>query len=255
MVPVSALLEVDALAAGYGRGTTALRDVSLHIPEQGVVSLLGSNGAGKTTLLRAISGTLPLHSGGIRNGSIRFRGERIDGESTSKLVRRGIRLVPEGRRILVGMSVEENLLIGGLRGLKRGERRARLMEIYEGFPVLSRKRGQRAVLLSGGEQQMLAIGRGLMSRPSLLMLDEPSLGLAPTMINQMADIIQAIAERGTAVLLVEQNASMALRLAHHVVVLRTGSTAFSGTPAELKTDDALHRVYFGGNAAETVVPA
>jgi len=246
-----ALLDVEDLSVGYGRGISALRGVGLTVPAATVVSLLGSNGAGKSTLLRAVCGTLMLHGGAVRAGRIRFDGHRVDGWSPARIVEAGVRLVPEGRRIFAGMTVEENLVIGGLRGAGRRQRRERIAELYATFPVLERKRHQRAVLLSGGEQQMLAIGRGLMSRPRLLLLDEPSLGLAPTMIAQVADVIRRISDRGTAILLVEQNASMALRLAERVVVLRTGAAVFSGTTRELQTDDALHRVYFG--TAEAVV--
>jgi branched-chain amino acid transport system ATP-binding protein len=240
------LLRVDELSAGYGRGTTAVHGVSLGVPDGGVMSLLGSNGAGKTTLLRAICGTLAPHGGAVRSGTITFAGARIDRLSAARIVEAGIRLVPEGRRVFATMTVEENLLIGGLRGVGRRRRRERVEEMYEAFPVLRRKRHQRAVLLSGGEQQMLAIGRGLMGRPRLLLLDEPSLGLAPTMIARIATVIEDIAEGGTSVLLVEQNASMALRLAQQIVVMRTGAVAFSGTADELRSDDELRRVYFGG---------
>jgi branched-chain amino acid transport system ATP-binding protein len=248
---VDDLLCVEHLCVGYGRGTTAVNDVSLTVATSSVVSLLGSNGAGKSTLLRAICGTLALHGGAIRSGAITLRGRRIDRMAAARVVQAGIRLVPEGRRIFAGMSVEENLMIGGLRGIGRAERRTRAKEIYDAFPVLGRKRTQRAVLLSGGEQQMLAIGRGLMGRPDLLLLDEPSLGLAPTMIAQMATVIERIAGRGTSILLVEQNASMALRLAQRVVVLRSGRMAFSGSTAQLASDEELHRMYFGSSAEPT----
>jgi ABC-type branched-subunit amino acid transport system ATPase component len=239
------LLAVEHMTAGYGKGTTALADVSLAVPDGQVVSVLGSNGAGKSTLLRAICGTLPLHGGAVRAGHVTFGGRRLDGRSAADIVAVGIRLVPEGRRIFSGMTVEENLLIGGLRGTRRRQRRARLREMYELFPVLGQRRGRRAVLLSGGEQQMLAIGRGLMGRPRLLLLDEPSLGLAPVVIDRVASLIGDIAAQGTTILLVEQNASMALRLARDVVVLRAGRVAFAGSAAELSADEELHQVYFG----------
>lgn len=240
------LLCVEGLTVGYSRGTTAVSDVSLSVPDGSVVSLLGSNGAGKSTLLRAVTGTLALHGGGIRSGTVTLRGQRIDRLSAARVVEAGVRLVPEGRRILAKMSVEENLMIGGLRGVSRSGRRARVKEIYQTFPVLERKRQQRAVLLSGGEQQMLAIGRGLMGQPAVLLLDEPSLGLAPTMISQVASVIERIANRGTAILLVEQNASMALRLAQYVVVMRSGRVEYAGGAEQLASDDELHRMYFGG---------
>jgi branched-chain amino acid transport system ATP-binding protein len=249
------LLAIENVTIGYGRGTTALNGVSLAVPDGQVVSVLGSNGAGKSTLLRAICGTLPLHGGSLRSGQVMFDGIRIDGRQPAAVVAAGIRLVPEGRQIFAGMTVEENLLIGGLRGISRRQRRVRLREIYEAFPVLERRRHQRAILLSGGEQQMLAVGRGLMGRPRLLMLDEPSLGLAPTMIGQVARLIESIAQQGTAILLAEQNASMALRLARQVVVLRTGTVAFAGGPAQLRADEDLHRVYFGSSGTGENRPA
>jgi branched-chain amino acid transport system ATP-binding protein len=238
------------MTAGYGKGTTALADVSVAVPDGQVVSVLGSNGAGKSTLLRAICGTLPLHGGAMRAGRVTFDGRRLDGRPAADIVAAGIRLVPEGRRIFAGMTVEENLLIGGLRGIGPSQRRARLREMYELFPVLGQRRGRRAVLLSGGEQQMLAIGRSLMGRPRLLLLDEPSLGLAPVVIDKVAALISDIAATGTTILLVEQNASMALRLARDVVVLRAGSVAFAGSAAELSADEELHRVYFGSAGAD-----
>ncbi len=245
------LLMVQNVTITYGAGTTALDDVSLDVPDGQIVSVLGSNGAGKSTLLRAICGTLPLHGGSVRSGLVRFEGARIDRRSPADVVAAGIRLVPEGRRIFAGMTVEENLLIGGLRGIRRRQRRARLQEMYEVFPILGTRRHQRAILLSGGEQQMLAVGRGLMGRPRLLMLDEPSLGLAPTVINRVASLIETIAEQGTTILLIEQNAAMALRLARQVVVLRAGTVAFAGSSAELRADEELHRVYFGSSGSDT----
>jgi ABC-type branched-subunit amino acid transport system ATPase component len=249
------LLEVENVTAGYGRGTTALEDVSVAVPDGQVVSVLGSNGAGKSTLLRAICGTLPMHGGAVRSGLVTFDGRRLDGRPAADAVAAGIRLVPEGRRIFAGMTVEENLLIGGLRGTGRGQRRTRLREMYDLFPVLGQRRDRRAILLSGGEQQMLAIGRGLMGHPRLLLLDEPSLGLAPVIIDRVAALIGDIASAGTTILLVEQNASLALRLARDVVVLRAGGVAFNGSAAELAADEELHRVYFGSAAAPGPAPA
>lgn len=249
------LLAVEHVTAGYGRGTTALEDVSVIVPEGEVVSVLGSNGAGKSTLLRSICGTLPLHGGVMRAGQVTFDSHRLDSRGTFGAVAAGIRLVPEGRRIFAGMTVEENLLIGGLRGISRRQRRMRVREMYEVFPVLGQRRSQRAILLSGGEQQMLAIGRGLMGEPRLLLLDEPSLGLAPAVIDRVADLIGGIAVKGTTILLVEQNASMALRLARDVVVLRTGTVAFAGSAAELAADEDLHRVYFGSAGRSGQLPA
>ncbi len=242
------ILEVRDLVVTYGGAVQALRGVSLSVGAGSVVALLGSNGAGKTSLLRALSGTLGLHRGRIESGELRYDGTSVTGLDPAHCVARGLVQVPEGRRIFTRLTVEENLKAGslGLRG--RRDRSADYERIYTMFPVLADRRAQRAGLLSGGEQQMLAIGRGLMAHPKLLLLDEPSLGLAPRIIGQIGEVIGEINRQGTSVLLVEQNATMALGVADHAFVLDVGKVSLSGTSAELSTSDAVQRLYLGHGA-------
>jgi branched-chain amino acid transport system ATP-binding protein len=197
----AALLEVDGLHASYA-GVRALRGVSLSVPDGAIVAVLGNNGAGKSTLLRALSGVLPLHRGELDRGTIRLDGRPLPGDPAA-VVRAGIVQVPEARRVFADLTVEENLRAGGLSLHGRGTRRDRREHAFSLFPRLDERRGQRAGLLSGGEQQMLAIARALMSEPRILLLDEPSLGLAPQLVERIGDIIRRIRDRGTAVLLVE----------------------------------------------------
>ena len=239
------ILEVTDLAVTYGGVVQALRGVSLTVEEGAVVALLGSNGAGKTTLLRTLSGTLRLHKGRIESGQIVYRGDRLKARDPAASVSAGLVQVPEGRRIFSRLTVEENLKAGGLSVGDRGARAADHQRIYDMFPVLADRRSQRAGLLSGGEQQMLAIGRGLMSKPQLLLLDEPSLGLAPRIIGQIGEVIKEINRQGTSVLLVEQNATMALGVADHAFVLDVGKVSLSGSAAELASTDAVQRLYLG----------
>jgi ABC-type branched-subunit amino acid transport system ATPase component len=239
----TALLDVRDLHVGYA-GVRAMHGVTLAVPEGRIVAVLGNNGAGKTTLLRAISGTLPMHRGAIERGSIAFAGNALSA-GPADIVRAGIVQVPEGRRVLADLTVEENLRAGGLS--KRGRRRradARA-RVYELFPRLQERRSQRAGLLSGGEQQMLAIGRALMSEPRLLLLDEPSLGLAPQVVERIAEIIKKINEQGTSVVLVEQNAAMALAIAHRAYVLEVGRVALEGSASELAASDEVRAKYLG----------
>ncbi len=247
----SPILEVRDLAVSYGGVVEALRGVSLSVAEGAVVALLGSNGAGKTTLLRTLSGTLRLHRGRVDRGEVVYRGESLKGRDPARCVASGLVQVPEGRRIFTRLTVEENLKAGSLAIPGRGERSAEFERIYEMFPVLADRRSQRAGLLSGGEQQMLAMGRGLMSRPQLLLLDEPSLGLAPRIIGQIGEVIREINRQGTAVLLVEQNATMALAVADTAFVLDVGKVSLSGSAAELSASDAVQRLYLGHGAEET----
>lgn len=248
-------LHVESVDVTYGRALSALRSVSLTVPHGAVVALLGANGAGKTTLLRAVSGTLRLHRGAVTGGRIRYGETVLDGKDPVTAVRAGVVQVPEGRRVFAGLSVDENLKSGGL-GLTRRDR-ARTQEardrVFALFPRLAERTHQAAGLLSGGEQQMLAIGRALMAAPRLLLLDEPSLGLAPQMVDRIAEVIREINAQGTAVLLVEQNAGMALSLADHAHVLEVGGTRLSGPAAELARTDAVRRLYLGETAetAET----
>ncbi|MEO5708215.1 MAG: ABC transporter ATP-binding protein [Nocardioidaceae bacterium] len=245
------ILEVRDLVVTYGGVVEALRGVSLSVAEGAVVALLGSNGAGKTTLLRALSGTLRLHRGRVDSGEVLYRGENLKGRDPARCVASGLVQVPEGRRIFTRLTVEENLKAGGLAVRDRSGREADYQRIYDMFPVLADRRSQRAGLLSGGEQQMLAMGRGLMARPKLLLMDEPSLGLAPRVIGQIGEVIREINRQGTSVLLVEQNATMALGVADTAFVLDVGQVSLSGSAAELSRSDAVQRLYLGHGAEES----
>ncbi|MER5890114.1 ABC transporter ATP-binding protein [Streptomyces sp. NPDC001941] len=238
-------LEVSDLSAGYGP-VRALRKVSLTVPEGAVVTVLGGNGAGKSTLLRAVSRTLSFHGGAVTSGTVSFGGRPLGGLTPDRVVAAGVCQVPEGRQVFARMTVEDNLRAGALGG--RGDRAARaaaLKRVHELFPVLAERAGQRAGLLSGGEQQMLAVGRALMAGPKLLLLDEPSLGLAPLMAARIADTVREINAQGTSVLLVEQNAALALRLATSAYVLEVGEVTLSGLAAELAASDEVRRRYLG----------
>jgi branched-chain amino acid transport system ATP-binding protein len=217
--------------------------VSLHIEEGEIVTLLGANGAGKTTTLRNISGLVPPSQ-----GQIRFRGESIERTSPEKIVRMGIAHVPEGRRIFPGLTVKENIMIGSTpRGhVARRTLEAEVEEMYAIFPDLKRLSDALGWSLSGGQQQMLAVARGLMSKPKLLLLDEPSLGLAPIIVQQLFATIRAIREHGTTVLLVEQNANMALSVADRGYVLSTGRVIVEGTPGTLLNNEEVRAAYLGG---------
>ena len=223
----------------------ALRRVSMSVPEGSVVAVLGANGAGKTTVLRAISGTLPMQNGAVDAGTIRFEDRDVSGINAGEIVRAGIVQVPEGRRIFGELTVDENLRAGAMT-VRDGQARARAHErVLELFPRLAERRRQRAVLLSGGEQQMLAIGRALMSEPKLLLLDEPSLGLAPKVVEQIAEVIQEINRQGIAVVLVEQNAAMALDAASVAYVLEVGEVTLHGPAAELARSSEVQERYLG----------
>jgi ABC-type branched-subunit amino acid transport system ATPase component len=232
----------------YGGTVQALRGVDLDVGDGEVVAVLGSNGAGKTTLLRALSGTLRMHRGRVEKGSITFDGEGLAGKDPARIVGMGLVQVPEGRRIFTRLTVEENLRAGGLGSRDRAAKSKAEARVYDLFPVLADRRSQRAGLFSGGEQQMLAIGRGLMANPKLLLLDEPSLGLAPQMIGRIGEVIREIHRQGTAVLLVEQNATMALGVADSAFVLDIGRVSLSGSAAELAATDAVQRLYLGHGA-------
>ncbi|GAA2847817.1 ABC transporter ATP-binding protein [Streptosporangium fragile] len=247
-------LSVKDLAVGYGP-VAALRGISLRVPRGSIVTVLGGNGAGKSTLLRAISGTLGFHRGGVTAGEIRFDGARLSGTAASAVVAAGVVQVPEGRRVFARMTVEENLRAGALGARDRraaAEARERVLTL---FPVLAERARQRAGLLSGGEQQMLAIGRALMARPRMLLLDEPTLGLAPMMAARIADTVREINEQGTTVLLVEQNAAAALSLASSAYVLEVGEVVLSGPAAELARSDEVRRRYLGVEDGEPAGPA
>ena len=234
------LFRIDNLVVHYNK-VAALRGISLELGQGDIITLIGANGAGKSTTLRAISG-LARPSG----GEIWFDGRRIDGLAAEKVVALGIAQVPEGRRVFPDLTVIENLLIGAfLRKDKDGIARDR-DEVFGHFPRLAERRKQLAKTLSGGEQQMLAMGRALMSSPRLLLLDEPSLGLSPVMVREIARIVLEINQRGVPVILVEQNAEMALRLARYGYVLETGRIALEGPAVELHEHEHVRRAYLGG---------
>lgn len=239
------LLEVRNLTVRYGKAIRALDDVDLTVAEGTATAVLGANGAGKTTLLRAITGLLGFHDGAVAGGSVTLRGERIDGADPARIVRSGIAQVMEGRRVLGDLTIEENLLVGATTAPRRADLRARIAARYEMFPVLGDRRGDQAGLLSGGQQQMLAMARALMTEPPLLILDEPSLGLAPLIAEQIRDSIITLRDAGTTVLLVEQNAAMALAIADEAVVLRNGRVALAGPAAELADNASIHEMYLG----------
>ena len=233
------LLEVRDATVHYHK-VAALRGVSLDVPDGSVVTIIGANGAGKSTLLRAISG---LES--LSEGEIRFGGERIDGTLPEKVVALGIAQVPEGRRVFPDLTVQENLNTGAYLRRDREEVARDLDGVFEHFPRLRERRRQWAKTLSGGEQQMLAIGRALMSNPRLLLLDEPTIGLSPVLVQEMARIIKEIHARGVPVVLVEQNAELALRLADYAYVLEIGSVALHGPASDLHENDHVRRAYLG----------
>jgi branched-chain amino acid transport system ATP-binding protein len=233
------MLKVDEIYASYGP-VVALRGISLDVPEGGIVSILGANGAGKSSTLRAISGLVR-----ISRGSIEFMGRRIDHLAPEKIVQMGISQVPEGRQIFGELSVEENLRLGAYTRRDGDGVRKDTQRIYDYFPVLAERRKQTALTLSGGEQQMLAIGRALMARPRLLLLDEPSLGLAPLVTREIFEIIHVINSEGVTVLLVEQNARLALGIAQFGYVLETGVVVLADTSESLRQNEDVRRSYLG----------
>jgi branched-chain amino acid transport system ATP-binding protein len=234
------MLEVKNVSTFYGK-IAALTDVSVHIKKGEIVSLIGANGAGKTTLLMTICGD-PKPS----QGQILFEGNDITQASTSTIMRGDIAIVPEGRRIFSRLTVEENLSMGAFFVNDKAEKIALMDEVFSLFPRLKERISQRAGTMSGGEQQMLAIGRALMSKPRLLFLDEPSLGLAPIVIQQIFDIVQQLRERGMTIFLVEQNANQALKLADRGYVLETGRIVLEDTGAALLANPAVRNAYLGG---------
>ncbi len=236
---MSTLLRVDGIEVGYG-DLTAVRDVSLEVREGEAVALIGANGAGKTTTLRAVSGLLPL-----RRGRIEFEGQRLDGLGPAEIVARGIAHVPEGRQLFPTMTVRENLELGARTRVARAARVETLERVFELFPRLRERSVQLAGTLSGGEQQMCAIGRGLMSRPRLLMLDEPSLGLAPVLVKAIFEDLGRINGQGLTVLLVEQNVLRSLHLAHRGYVLENGRMTLSGPRDDLLASGHIKQAYLG----------
>ena len=234
------MLELRGVSTRYGP-ITMLRDVSLAVGRGEIACLLGSNGAGKTTLIRAILGIVrPVE------GSVWFDGERIDRLRTHQVVARGIAVVPEGRRVFPRMTVEENLRMGAFAEWRAADLAARHEHVYGLFPRLAERRNQKAATMSGGEQAMLAMGRALMSRPRLLLLDEPSLGLSPLLVEQLFEMVQTINHDGTTVFLVEQNARKTLAIAHHGFLLQKGEIVWRGTAAELAASEVVRHAYLRG---------
>jgi len=233
------MLALENLSVFYD-GIHALRDVSFAVPDGKIVCLIGANGAGKSTTLRSIVGLVKPAA-----GSVSWNGEKLTGCETRAIVSKGIVLVPEGRRVFPNLTVEENLLLGAYSRSDKAEIKRDREMVYDLFTRLRERQKQSAGTLSGGEQQMLAVGRGLMTKPSLFMLDEPSLGLAPLVVKMIFEIIREINRKGTTVLLVEQNAKAALEVSDFGYVLETGSIAFSGTGAELLKDDRVRKAYLG----------
>lgn len=232
------MLKVEAVDAGYG-GLQILQELSLEVPDGKVVALIGANGAGKTTTLRAISGLIRPS-----RGSITFDGQELAGRSPHEIVRAGLVQVPEGRELFGTLTVEENLRMGAF-ARPRGEIEAARAQVEEIFPVLADRRAQPAATMSGGQQQMLAIGRALMAAPKVLMLDEPSLGLAPKLVVQVFETVRTVRDAGITVLLVEQNATHALRLADRAYVLENGRVVLEGAGVELLEDDRVRTAYLG----------
>ena len=244
------ILELDGFCVAYG-AVQAVHNVKLRVAEGEIVTVIGPNGAGKTTLLCAAMGLLPSQ------GNLRLAGERITRPTVEAMVARGVALVPEKRELFAGLSVEDNLLLGGFSRWRRGQRdqKSRMQEVFAIFPRLKERRAQLAATLSGGERQMLAIGRALMARPRLLMLDEPSLGLAPLIVREVLQVVSSLRSLGVSVLLVEQNARAALQVADQAYVLETGSVALSGPAQNLLHDRRIIDTYLGLGGSHSVAGA
>ena len=239
------MLEVANLEVVYNEVILVLRGLSIEVPDGQIVALLGANGAGKTTTTRAITGLLDVHEGKITKGTVTLAGERIDDLEPSQIVRSGITQVMEGRRVFAELTVDENLVTGGITNTDRTSITEAHDRVMTMFPVLADRRTAIAGYLSGGEQQMLAIGRALMSNPKLLILDEPSLGLAPKLVAQIRDTIVEINQSGTSVLLIEQNANMALSIADYGYIMETGKIVMDGEAAKLLKDEDVQEFYLG----------
>ena len=234
-----AMLEVKDLEVYYGV-IQAIKGVSFHVDQGEVIALIGANGAGKTTILHTVTGLLAP-----KKGSVYFEGKEITKMPAHKIVSLGMAHVPEGRRVFAELSVYENLKMGAYTRKDRSEIEATLEKVYERFPRLKERRNQMAGTLSGGEQQMLAMGRALMSKPKILLMDEPSMGLSPIMVNEIFSIIQEVSDSGTTVLLVEQNAKKALAIADRGYVLETGKIVLEGKASDLLNDDSIKKAYLG----------
>jgi branched-chain amino acid transport system ATP-binding protein len=233
------MLKVEQLSAHYG-GIHALQGIELDVPDRAIVSLIGANGAGKSTTLKSIVGLVKPSS-----GAVSWNGEKLTGLPTKDIVSRGVCLVPEGRHVFPNLTVDENLTLGAYSRSDKPAIAVDRKKVFEFFPRLAERMGQKAGTLSGGEQQMLAVGRALMTRPRLLMMDEPSLGLAPLIVKMIFDIVKVINAEGVTVLLVEQNAKAALEIADYGYVLETGRITFHGPGKELLQDDRVRRAYLG----------
>lgn len=245
------VLEVSNLEVVYHSVVLVLKGVSLRVEPSQVVALLGPNGAGKTTTLRALTGLLDIHDGAVTKGNLRWDGQNLEAMAADSIIRSGLGIVMEGRRIFADMTVEENLLAGAIRA-PRSQVSEDLERWYERFPILGERRGRLAGYLSGGEQQMLAIARALMNRPKMLLLDEPSLGLAPQVVADVASLIREIHAEGVGILIVEQNASLALELCDHAYIMESGRIVIDGTPDQLRADRDVQEFYLGlGSSAES----
>ena len=244
------MLEVSNLEVVYNEVILVLRGLSIVVPDGKIVSLLGANGAGKTTTLRAISGLLDIHGGKVTKGTVTLNGERIDGREPAAIVRSGITQVMEGRRTFADLTVQENLACGAYTNRDKVAVKEAYGRVMDLFPRLAERRNQVAGYMSGGEQQMLAIGRALMAQPKLLILDEPSLGLAPLLVQQIREIVQDINKQGTSVLLIEQNAVMALSIAHYGYVMETGRVVLDGPAQKLLADEDVREFYLGLHGEE-----
>jgi branched-chain amino acid transport system ATP-binding protein len=247
------LLEVQEITVRYGGAVLALDSVTLAVGAGEAVALVGANGAGKTTLLRAAGGLLAYHGGAVAAGDIRFAGRSTRRADAARLVGAGIAQTLEGRRVFAELTVAENLRLGAFAARERSREQAVRDQVYELFPILRERAGQRAGLLSGGQQQMLAIGRALMAQPRLLLLDEPSLGLAPIVVAEIGDALRAIAAEGTAVLLADQSTSLALRVTQQAHLLESGRLLASGPTAKLLLDDAVRDCYLGTASGHAIV--
>ena len=239
------MLEIANLEVVYNEVILVLRGLSIQVPDGHIVALLGANGAGKTTTTRAITGLLDMHQGKVTKGSVTFQGRQINGDDPSAIVRSGITQVMEGRRVFAELTVDENLATGGITNKNRKALATSYDRVMTMFPVLAERRSATAGYLSGGEQQMLAIARALMVDPKLLILDEPSLGLAPKLVAQIRDTIVEINKAGTSVLLIEQNANMALSIANYGYVLETGKVVMDGDAEKLLKDEDIQEFYLG----------
>ncbi|MEO7125527.1 MAG: ABC transporter ATP-binding protein [Nakamurella sp.] len=246
--PAEPFLSVRDVTVRYGAAVTALDGVSVDVAKGSITAVLGGNGAGKTTLMRTISGTLSRHTGALLNGDIIFDGQSLRSRPAERRTKAGVVQVPEGRRVFGRLSVLENLRVGRF-GNPEGKSVGDIQQVFDLFPALAKLRSRRAALLSGGEQQMLAIGRALMAKPRLLLLDEPTLGLAPLIIKQIVELLGRIRSEGTTLLLVEQNAGVALGIADYAYVFATGRVALSGPSEDLRNDDRVRALYLGDESA------